>query len=305
MIRAAALLCLSVSALSLPVALAAPAHTLSVAGWASTRATHLSIQVDAYDAWRGGGPAVLQNIARLLPQGAAGIGVVCQVGEQSLNVITDQGGHARCELKATGAVKVSLASGEEVTPNIPSLSDAPVTVISDLDDTVLITGAGKRSSVSTFLGATVSNRAAFPDIAPLYNSFAARGYSLVYLSNSPLGLSDFLRSVLPARGLPEGPLLLRALDAQTLLHSTQHKTQSLNELAADLPGQFLLIGDTAQKDPEVYTAFAKSHPGKVLGIAIRDVSGPPRSQDVAALLYTAGVPVIIGADAAAFASLIR
>ena len=298
--RAAALLWLA-----LPAALAAPAHDLSVDGWASARSTHLSLQVDAYDVLRRAGPPLLQNVARLLPQGSAGIRVTCQVSKQTMTVQTDQGGHARCDLAATGAVKVSLESGESVTPDIPTLPDAPVTVISDLDDTVLLTGGPQGRALSTFLNATLSNRAAFADIAPLYQAFAARGLSIAYLSNSPLGLSDFLRSVLSARGLPAGPLLLRPLDWKTLTASTRHKTQALNELAADLPGQFLLIGDTDQHDPEVYTAFARAHPGRVLGIAIRDVSGEPRRRNVQTLTATAGVPVVISPDAGAFSSLLH
>lgn len=303
--RAAALSLL----LTLPAALAAPAHDLahdlSVDGWASARGTHLSLQVDAYDSSRHAGTPLLQNLARLLPQGSAGVTVTCQAGGQTVTVQTDQGGHAHCDLAATGAVRVSLEGGEAMMPDIPALPDAPVTVISDLDDTVLMTGGPQGRALSTFLNATVSNRAAFPDIAPLYGGFAARGQPIVYLSNSPLGLSDFLRSVLAARGLPNGPLLLRPLDWKTLTVSTRHKTQALNELAADLPGQFLLIGDTDQKDPEVYTAFARAHPGRVKGIAIRDVSGEIRRREVRALTATAGVPVVISADAAAFASLLR
>ncbi|GAA4007236.1 DUF2183 domain-containing protein [Deinococcus rubellus] len=302
--RAAALLFLTLS-----LALAAPAHDpvhdLSVDGWASQRATHLSLQVDAYDASRHAGLPLLQNIARLLPQGSAGVTVTCQAGEQSITVQTDQSGHARCDLAATGTVRVSLASGESLMPDIPSLPDAPVTIISDLDDTVLITGGPQGRALATFLNATVSNRAAFADIAPLYRDFAARGLSIVYLSNSPLGLSDFLRTVLPARGLPNGPLLLRPLDWKSLTASKSFKTQSLNELAADLPGQFLLIGDTDQKDPEVYAAFARSHPGRVVGIAIRDVSGAGRRAEVGGLLANIGVRVVLSPEASAFASLVR
>ncbi|WP_161881706.1 phosphatase domain-containing protein [Deinococcus alpinitundrae] len=291
--------------LALSSALAVPAHDLSVGGWASVRATHLSIQVDAYDASRHAGPPLLQNIARLLPQVSAGVNVTCRVGTQAVTVQTDQSGHARCDLAATGAVTVNLASGEALTPDIPSLPDAPVVVVSDLDDTVLMTGGPQGRALATFLNATVSNRAAFPDIAPLYHDFAVRGLPIVYLSNSPLGLSEFLRSVLPARGLPSGPLLLRPLDWISLSASKSFKTQSLNALAADLPGQFVLIGDTDQKDPEVYAAFAGAHPGRVKGIAIRDVSGAVRRAEVLRVLANLGVPVVISPDASAFAALVR
>ena len=291
--------------LSLSV-LAAPTHDLSVAGWVSQRSVHLSIQVDAYDFWRhSSGPAVLQNIPRILPQASPDLSVTCSAGNVSVTVTTDRGGHARCELPSAGPLRVSLADGEAVTPSIPTTPDSPVTVISDLDDTVLITGVPQGRALSTFLKATVSNRVAFADIAPLYNSFAARGWPIVYLSNSPIGLADFLGEVLPARGLPAGPLILRPLNLGSLMHKTHHKTQSLIDLAADLPGQFLLIGDTGEQDPEVYTAFARSHPGKVAGIALRDVAGAKRRAAVELLTATAGVPVVVSQDAADFASLVR
>ena len=296
---------LSLSALAAP-APDPPAHDLSVAGWVSQRSVYLSVQVDDHDFWRHfSGPAPLQNISRLLPQGSPGLSVTCSAGNQSVTVMTDQAGHARCELPYTGPLRVSLADGEAVTPVIPTTPDSPVTVISDLDDTVLVTGVPQGRALATFLKATVSNRVAFADIAPLYNSFAAKGWPIVYLSNSPLGLSDFLTQVLIARKMPAGPLILRPLDFKSLMHKTSHKTQSLIQLAADLPGQFLLIGDTGQQDPEVYTAFARAHPGKVLGIALRDVAGAKRRAAVNTLTASAGVPVVVSQDAADFASLAR
>ena len=305
-----ALLCCAALSPALAAPAPTPAYDLSVAGWVSKRGTHLMVQVNPYGPLRHtsenlGGSAPFRNLARLLPLSAPNLNVICKVGSQTLTVRTDQEGHARCNLATSGAVKVSLENGEEVTPDIPTLPDAPITVISDLDDTVLITGVPQGRAFSTFLKATVSNRVAFPDIAPLYNSFAAKGWPIVYLSNSPLGLADFLREVLPARGLPTGPLVLRPLDWQTLRQKILHKTQALNELAADLPGPFLLIGDTGEQDPEVYTAFAKAHPGKVVGIALRDVAGITRRAAVNTLTASAGVPVVVSQDAADFASLVR
>ncbi len=83
MIRAAALLMLTLFPFP---ALAAPDYRLSVDGWASARRTHLSLQVDADDPVRRAGPPLLQNLARLLPQGAAGLRVTCQAGGQSVTV---------------------------------------------------------------------------------------------------------------------------------------------------------------------------------------------------------------------------
>ena len=83
MIRAAVLLVLTLFPFP---ALAAPDYSLSVDGWASARSTHLRLQVDAYDPVRRSGLPLLQNLARLLPQGAAGLRVTCQAGGQSVTV---------------------------------------------------------------------------------------------------------------------------------------------------------------------------------------------------------------------------
>ncbi len=126
----------------------------------------------------------------------------------------------------------------------------------------------------------------------------------MYLSNSPTGLTDFLRAVLAARGLSAGPLLLRPLDIGALRSPQAHKRAAREALARDLPGQFLLIGDTGENDPEIYAAFARAHPGRVAGIALRDVAGVKRVATVAALTANLGVRVVISPGAAAFESIL-
>jgi phosphatidate phosphatase APP1 len=293
-------------------ALAAPAHDLFVTGWVSGRSAQLSVEVDAYDPMRhtpetsSAAVTALRNISRIAPQGSRGVRVRCQAGLQVQTVTTDHEGQARCTLSAPleGPLQISLDSGETLSPDLPPLPDSPVTVISDLDDTVLVTGVPQGRAFKTFLNATTLNRMTFPDIAPLYQKLTARGWPIVYLSNSPTGLADFLRTVLAARGLPAGPLLLRPLDLKALRSPQTHKRAALEALAADLPGQFLLIGDTGEKDPEIYAAFAKAHPDRVAGIALRDVAGAKRAAAVQLLTAGLGVRVVVSADAAAFESVL-
>ena len=43
---------------------------------------------------------------------------------------------------------------------------------------------------------------------------------------------------------------------------------------ADFPGRrFLLVGDSGERDPEVYAEVARRRPEQVTGIAIRQVAG--------------------------------
>jgi phosphatidate phosphatase APP1 len=49
---------------------------------------------------------------------------------------------------------------------------------------------------------------------------------------------------------------------------------------ADFPDRtFLLVGDSGERDPELYAAIAKRNPRQVAGVAIRQVDGkPPREK---------------------------
>jgi phosphatidate phosphatase APP1 len=43
---------------------------------------------------------------------------------------------------------------------------------------------------------------------------------------------------------------------------------------ADFPRRkFLLVGDSGERDPEVYAEVARRHPDRVAGVAIREVEG--------------------------------
>jgi phosphatidate phosphatase APP1 len=51
------------------------------------------------------------------------------------------------------------------------------------------------------------------------------------------------------------------------------KFMYIRELLKDFPQRkFILIGDTGELDPEIYTTIAKEHPNQILRIFIRDVS---------------------------------
>jgi phosphatidate phosphatase APP1 len=51
--------------------------------------------------------------------------------------------------------------------------------------------------------------------------------------------------------------------------------------------RFILVGDSGEKDPEIYGALARSQPGRIVGIFIRDVTGDAAARYEAAFR---GVP---------------
>ena len=66
----------------------------------------------------------------------------------------------------------------------------------------------------------------------------------------------------------------------------------------DLP--FVLIGDSGQRDPEIYTEIVSTHPRRVLAVYIRDVSrNSERDRTIEALaaeMAKAGSSLILAAD---------
>jgi phosphatidate phosphatase APP1 len=68
---------------------------------------------------------------------------------------------------------------------------------------------------------------------------------------------------------------------------------------------FILIGDTSQKDPEIYREIVKAYPGRVMAIYIRNVDpNPERSAAVQALaeeVLKDGSTMVLADDSAAAA----
>jgi len=56
----------------------------------------------------------------------------------------------------------------------------------------------------------------------------------------------------------------------------RYKPPVIEELLRQFPKRrFVLVGDSGEKDPEIYGALARKHPSQVIQIFIRDVTGEP------------------------------
>jgi phosphatidate phosphatase APP1 len=52
------------------------------------------------------------------------------------------------------------------------------------------------------------------------------------------------------------------------------KRRTVEHIVADFPRRkFLLVGDSGERDPEVYAEVARRYPDRVAGVAIRQVEG--------------------------------
>ncbi len=165
-------------------------------------------------------------------------------------------------------------------------------VVSDIDDTIKVTEvpAGKNPVlIKTFLKPYV----AVNEMPGLYADLHAGGgdVSFHYVSGSPWQLYRLLGDFLVREsGFPEGTFHLKSMrknlfdrgawqdirnfvlagDTATL----EQKIEQITELMINLPERkFILIGDSGEKDPEVYRAMTRLFPGRVEKIFIRDVLG--------------------------------
>ena len=168
-------------------------------------------------------------------------------------------------------------------------------VISDIDDTVVRTSATNLLLMArtVFLG-SARTRLPFPGVAAFYRALhaGASGFAqnpLFYVSSSAWNLYDLLGDFFRLRDIPPGPILLRdwGLSEQELL-PTGHRRYKLGvirrivDMYPDLP--FILIGDSGQEDPEIYTELVSLYPNRILAVFIRNISREPeRAEDIKAL----------------------
>jgi phosphatidate phosphatase APP1 len=175
-------------------------------------------------------------------------------------------------------------------------------IISDIDDTVLVTGATSlwQTLRLTFLE-NAFTRLPFAGVAAFYRALQSGAVTtlfnpIYFVSSSPWNLYDLLIDFFRIQGLPKGPLLLRDLSLNAdLLSSTGHHTHKramIDKVLAvnpDLP--FVLLGDSGQQDPEIYADVIRANPGRIRAVYIRDVSTDDRRDSaVQKLIAAAGTP---------------
>jgi phosphatidate phosphatase APP1 len=97
-------------------------------------------------------------------------------------------------------------------------------------------------------------------------------------------LYDLFVDFFEVRGIPLGALFLidAGLNEEYLngLRSGSHKLkwiQTVMDTYRDLP--FILIGDSGEKDPEIYLQVVQQSPGRVLAVYIRNVYGKERDRE--------------------------
>ena len=190
---------------------------------------------------------------------------------------------------------------EIMIPFQPSLG-----IISDIDDTVIKTDATslfKWKTIYLYLIKNASTRKAFKEVSSFYRALE-KGLTpktvnpFFYVSNSPWNFYDLLVDFLEINNLPKGPILQRDfgfLYEDRPKHHKGHKHVAINRILETYPNlPFVLIGDSGEKDTDIYLDITREFPGRIKAIFIRDVKSSKRAKRIKRMIERAeGVDIFL------------
>jgi phosphatidate phosphatase APP1 len=242
-----------------------------------------------------------QRIARFIARDRPGRRIAVRIGDAvvPLPKKTRRNGHFQATVRVPRE-EHSLAEGPAPSP-LPLVVHGPaqtavagrvfllaprgLSVITDIDDTLKHSYvACKRTLLTnTFLRPFET----IPGMAELFRDWSAQGAAIHYVSSSPWQLYEHLAEHLAQEGFPDGSFHLRAfrlrdhLLRRVLLLRRTGKLAVIRNLLRMYPQRrFLLVGDSGERDPEIYGALARRYPEQVAGICVRqlDARGSSRAR---------------------------
>lgn len=282
--------------------------------------------------WEKGGIArdLVDVARRLVRHGIRDARVDIRLGATHATVTTDRDGyfHAHIDITHTlpaeaiwHSVKLQVLSEDDAISTETEIYIPPAStdliVISDIDDTVMYTGvANKLKMLYRLFMEKADRRTAFPGVAALYRALYGgaegnRHRPMLYVSRGPWSIYEVLEMFFNMNRIPVGPILFLREWGMTLKRpwprkAEDHKSDVIRNMLSlydTLP--FILIGDSGQRDPEVYTEIVKEHPERVRAIYIRKVDNDPaRDAAIEALaneVRHAGCELILAHDSVSMA----
>lgn len=174
-------------------------------------------------------------------------------------------------------VRILASDRLSVTESIQITEPNGVSIISDIDDTI------KHSAINSgareiFRNVFIRDDAdlSIEGVKSWYQKLSKLGVMFHYVSNSPWQLYPVLTGFFAKASLPSGSFHLKQYTGmfQGIFEPVaERKKSTLEKILSDFPQRrFILVGDSGEADLEVYTDVVLEHPGRVLGIFIRDIT---------------------------------
>ena len=278
-----------------------------------------------------------ENLRRYAALPISGVEVELRIGEHSATDVTDNHGfanfslpvpdlgvgwhdaHAATTLREDG--ETASGSGRVIKPSLK----APFLVISDIDDTILLTGLTEGvTMVARTVLREASQRGAIPGMSSLYRGLV-RGAcdssgnrspepTFFYVSTGSWSFYPMLQQFVQLRAFPQGPMFLtdwRPTERYLRRSGAEHKRTAIRRLFEAYPTMsFVLFGDSGQRDPLTYAEMAREFPGRVRLIVIRQVGADDDERNSqlrqhSETLRAEGIPLHLVTDAFQAAQLAR
>ncbi len=206
------------------------------------------------------------------------------VPREWLMSMTDGRDEASIDLRASiHAPGVPLGPhAQQVQQSCFLLANTGLSLISDIDDTIKDTVVRNKQEllINTFLNPF----RAIEGMAELYRDLTPTVSAFHYVSASPWQIYVPLSQFLEEQGFPMGSLHLRKFGLKDvtflkkLSPSHKQKGKSIHALISRAPHRrFLLVGDSGEKDPELYASIYHRYPSQIAGLFIRNVPGADNS----------------------------
>jgi phosphatidate phosphatase APP1 len=219
-------------------------------------------------------------LKRMESDEVAGARVGVRFQEVEKEAVSDREGYFSVELQpralAPGLwqeVAVMLVENPSIEGTAKVLvppTDAEFGVISDIDDTIVYSNVTRKLRMVLALAfSNARTRKPFEGVAAFYQALHRGRNPLFYVSKSPWNLYAPLVEFLELQGLPPGPLLLRDFGWRM---QKEHKEREIRRIIETYPRLgFILIGDSGEQDPEIYSEVVRSFPERIRVIYIRSV----------------------------------
>jgi phosphatidate phosphatase APP1 len=237
----------------------------------------------------------METVAWFTTSEVPGVPVEAISDVASAHAVSDEEGYIEARVRVgpptearVGVKLTARRAPDTVAPAYVVPADSRPLVVSDIDDTVLITGVKERLKMvgRTLIGDPTDREVVdgMPDLlralaGPMPEP-ASSGLTapVFFVSTSPWNLYQRLADTLAHHDVPAGPMLLSDWGfgrKQMLVRpALEYKVETISGVLDDFPGRHVvLVGDSGQHDLAAYLAIAEAYPGRVRAILIREVPG--------------------------------
>jgi phosphatidate phosphatase APP1 len=246
-----------------------------------------------------------------------GVEIVAEFEGIKTKTHSDEDGFFKVTVRIPSGIKISDGwhdvklhiTGMPYDLEFMKTADAPVLicnqqhcfgVISDVDDTIIESSAlNTWKKLRIMFTKNARNRVAFEGVETLYQKLHAEGKNpLFFVSGSSWNLYDMLISYSRHKNIPRAPFFLRNLglthDKWFKKDTSPYKKQYIKHILEVFNlMSFIFIGDSGQKDPEIYSQISTEYPNRVIAIYIRHIQNEKRKKELEELAGKLDIPFLL------------